>query len=385
MLLSAEGERFPLVAPLPFQQNLQMFMNFNNCPSLFPEQALPTLVPKVNGSFRWNQMQRLWAMLMVLLMAVAMLGSPAEAQAQRRKTDQWEDEIVPAGRYIFRWGLMEGQVLDFELTQDTVTTSKIGLVDSGEVPFNLKMTQRWVVEERNKDTATVLQTFRGLSLRFKHPTVGDISADTNQPVPELPVGKQIHQNLLKFVGKQMRMKIDKLGVIKSLEVVNSSDVETDEGVGQQFSPKQLRSIFSQIAVFKTLTYKPGDSWHIDHKIKNGPLEAQLDLEYEFQSVGEDEKLATVALKPLLTLTKDTERVSIDSQSGHGTLSYSLENKQVLETQLHQELQLNIKHDDPKNPPLIQTVKTDTSVKFKLLENQPIAEEPTSDEEPGNEK
>lgn len=316
------------------------------------------------------------SLMIVGLLACTVGVVPVQAQKKKQLEATWDEAFI-GDRYNFRWEFKVGQKLRVEVSQNSVTSAQGGLLKTAEEPISIYLVQEWLVEDRNDEVATILQTFKQLRVEFSSPAIGQVMADTNLPTPENLLSKRVYENLKKLVDVEVRMQVGPLGDVKKVEIVKKGEQSFQDALGAMFSPQQLENLFSQVGRFHSISMKAGDHWDKELKVTNANMPAQLTQEYTYEGPDpNNEDLALISIKPTLEITKENAPIEIDSQEASGQMQYSFSERLPLVTKFHQELILAVKPKQPEDPVRKQKVVTDTSVRLTVEKD---VEEDGSDE------
>jgi len=288
-----------------------------------------------------------------------------------------EEEFVPEGRYLLRWKFQPGQEFEVHVDQSTTTQTTSTLMKSGKLPVRMNLYQDWMVEESEGKLIVILQTFTRVKMQMSYPVVGEIFVDTDAEAPQSPVANKVYQNLKALVGRAMRMKMTRLGEVKSYKLVDDPSLTAEDAMGRLLSKDALSKLSGEMVKFPLQSIQPGYQWTEAPKFlpKEPGMEAKVTSEYKFLGPNAQQpELANISVTPVLEIASEKDQVMIESQENIGAIVYNLKELRVVETSLTQKMVLNIKAE----PPIKRTI--DTTLKMTIQIKNPEAQ-PSEESKP----
>jgi len=277
-----------------------------------------------------------------------------------------DDEFVPEGRYLLRWGWQAGQRFQVQATQEVVIETMGQGIGQGPMPATLQLFQDWEVMDRDDKKITVEQTFRRVRMEMTYPVVGEIVADTDEPAPDGPIAQQVHANIGSLVGKRIRLQMSRLGEVTKYEFVEEPGTDVDSGAVPLLSKDNLQSAIGQMIQFPEYSLAPGDTWGTSVKrAQPGGGSAVVTAEYTFHGpMADDSQRVRITVVPTLELTSRENAIQVESQSSQGEVIYDLQRRHVLETKLTQELVIAL----PGDPPIKRRIETSVRMTVKPIDS-----------------
>ena len=306
----------------------------------------------MTGPDIWNKRGARW--LAVILIGWGCLwGTSGATQAQEFQ----DDTFVPAGRFLLRWNLEQGQQLRVEAVQDMTTETFGPLGSSGPVPSQLTIRQDWEVTAKDEKKITILQTFRQIKMSLTVPVGGRIEADTELPPPESVIGQQVHENLKFLVGRQVEMKLSSLGEVVSFKFLPLPEGAAAPKAGAFLTEDSLKNAVGQMVRFPDRTLAPGDTWGTTNSAPQPNGKATVTTEYTFEGpVDGQADIAKVTVAPELKLEVKDDALVVEKQESQGYVLYDLKRRLVRETYLKQLLTISFTGDSPGKRQIDTTVR-----------------------------